>query len=266
MRDQGVNMILNVFWGPVVNAARGISIQIRSALVGFMGNIVVAARPQIVESHAEGNIARAKDYFFSISKVSYILILMLVIPVSYEIDFILDLWLGKNVPPQTADFAVVVLATALVEILNWPVTTYIYAVGKIARYNVYTSIIGLMVLPLSYILLRFDFPAISVFYASLLISLMVQIASIYILKRDSGVAMGDYLAKVVKPVLIVTFITFAIPFLLVSNMPSTINRVLITVLVSVVSISVVSYFFALNSSERGLIKDYVSKIFMKYKS
>ena len=149
-RTQGLNLILNLFFGPVVNAARGVSIQVQGALMGFIGNISMAVRPQIVESYAIGNINRSRDIMFSISKICFLFLFIMALPVCLNIDIILKFWLGDKVPEYTNVFSVLILCTALIDTLNTPITMLIMATGKVKKYCLYTSICGLLVLPVAY--------------------------------------------------------------------------------------------------------------------
>lgn len=106
IKSQGLNMLLNVFFGPVVNAARGVSNMAMSAIQGFQSNIVIAFRPQLIQSYATGDNERVLKLFYNLSKVSFILLAMLSIPVIIEIEYILHLWLGDTIPDYTDSYTV----------------------------------------------------------------------------------------------------------------------------------------------------------------
>lgn len=116
MKGQGLNVLLNGFFGPVVNAARGVAAQIMSAIQGFSSNIVTAFRPQLIESYAQGDYQRTNNLMFSMSKISYGLLYILSLPVILELDFILSLWLGGNVPNYTIIFTRLVLVDMLINL------------------------------------------------------------------------------------------------------------------------------------------------------
>ncbi len=252
-KNQGLNIILNLFFGPIVNAARAVSFQIKSALVGFMGNIVTASRPQIVESYASRNFERAKSLFFSVSKISFLLMFLMVLPVAAEIDYILELWLGSNVPDYTDSFTLVILIIALIDIYNWPISVLIYASGKIRKYNVLTSITGLFVLPISYFMLKMGGSPISVYIVSLIISIIVQIQSVYILSETTQIGVLEYLQKVIVPTMTLAGCSLFVPFMIVSSLSPGFARLIIVTIVSSLTICTIAYFVVLTKNERQKI-------------
>ena len=109
MQEQGINLIINFFFGPIVNAARGVANQINAGIESFVANITVPVRPQIVQSYARGDSARMMRLMFSISKLSCCFLLMMAIPVSIEIKYVLQLWLGDNIPAYASSFTIIIL-------------------------------------------------------------------------------------------------------------------------------------------------------------
>lgn len=259
IKDQGINILLNIFFGPIVNAARAVSFQIKSALVSFMSSIVTASRPQIVESYAAGNNIRAISLFFVISKLSYILLYLMVLPISYEINFVLNLWLGENVPDHTSNFTLIILITALIDILNWPVSIIIYATGKIDKYNILTSGIGLLILPIAYFFLKLGVTAEFVYILSLIISLLVQIVSVILLRSIINIKIADYCLNVLKPCILVTLSTVLIPYIFISIIDEGFLRIVITILCSTISVITATIFWGLNQSEKAFIFEFIKK-------
>ena len=127
LKGQGLNMLLNVFFGPVVNSARGISYMIMNAIQGFQSNIVIAFRPQVVQSYAEGNNERVTKLFYSLSKISFILLSIISIPIILEIDYILHLWLGDSIPEYTITFTLLILLNMIFSSLTTPVSQVVHA-------------------------------------------------------------------------------------------------------------------------------------------
>lgn len=112
MKEQGVNMILNIFCGPIVNAARGIATQVNGGFQGLVSNLNIAVRPQVTKSFAQGNIERSLNLTFSISKISCLLLYIFSYPILLELDFILKIWLGNNIPDHTNSFILIVVLTS----------------------------------------------------------------------------------------------------------------------------------------------------------
>lgn len=130
-QGQGINILLNLFFGPVVNAARAIAVQVQNAVSMFVNNFLTAVRPQVVKNFAEDNTDEMYRLTFNAAKFAYLLMLALVLPVCFEIDFILHLWLGKNMPSDTPIFAVLVLCTYLMETYHQASLMSYHAIGKI---------------------------------------------------------------------------------------------------------------------------------------
>lgn len=146
---QGTNIILNLFWGVSINAVLGITNQIRNALVPFIGNLQLAVNPQMVKSYALGDYEYFKILVYRISKYSYFLMLIIVFPIIFNIDLILELWL-KNPPEHTAIFAILTSVYCLVDSLTGPLWAAMQAGGKIKRFQIVTGICLLLNLPVSY--------------------------------------------------------------------------------------------------------------------
>lgn len=136
---QGTNIILNLFWGVSINAVLGITNQIRNALVPFIGNLQLAVNPQMVKSYALGDYEYFKILVYRISKYSYFLMLIIVFPIIFNIDLILELWL-KNPPEHTAIFAILTSVYCLVDSLTGPLWAAMQAGGKIKRFQIVTGI------------------------------------------------------------------------------------------------------------------------------
>ena len=260
VRNQGINIILNLFFGPVVNAARGVSFQVKGALSGFLANTSMSVRPQLVSSYASGNTDRSVNLMFSISKINFLILYLLALPVCLEMDFVLHLWLGNNVPEYTIIFSRLILIIALVDVFNGPVTMIMYASGKIGLYNVVTSLVGLLVLPFSYFILKAGYPPSSVYILSLLISIIVQSASIIVMNKVINVSIRDYAIKVILPsfrVLLCSLPVVLIPYLLIRY---SIFRVILVVLVSFVVVGTISYYIGMNKNEKQLLCSFVDRI------
>lgn len=263
MRNQGLSMILNAFLGPIVNAARGISYQIKGGLVGFINNISTATRPQVVEAYAQNDLDRSTRLTFASTKICYYLLYMMALPVSYEINYILHLWLGMDIPENTAIFSILILVIALIDGLNPPITTLIYATGNNGRYNLLTSLIGLLILPLSYIALKLNMHPAFVYVASIIVSVFVQVASMWCLQDVAGIHMWQYTRSVLIPCGVVTVATILLPFLVLTYFDPSFIRLLLTCMISVISICGACYFLGLDKSEKIIIKSMISNILMR---
>lgn len=263
VKNQGINIVLNLFFGPVVNAARGISYQVKSALIGFVGNITVASRPQMVEEYAVGNKDRSIRLMSSTSKICFLLLLLMALPISVEVEYILNIWLKNIVPEHTQVFTILVLLTTLVDILQTPISIMVYATGRIAKYNLYTSLLGLLILPIAFIALKLGAVPEFVYVFSFLISIGIQIISVTILTKLTGYSSMNYIKSVVLPLTYVTLLSCIIPIIAHQLLPYGFLRFVVVLVVSTGAIVSLGYLFALNNNERLMVLQIAKKFLSK---
>lgn len=257
IRNQGLNIVLNLFFGPVVNAARGISYQVKTALSSFMANVPTAARPQLVEAYAVGNYERSKSIMFSISKICFILLYVMAIPIIWEMNYVLHLWLGDSVPEFTVVFSRIILIIAIVETFNWPVSMMIYATGDIGLYNILTGLAGILVLPFSYFVLKLGMAPVSVYIVSLLISILVQCISLLCLRKVAHITLVQYFHNVMLPCFTIVLASAYIPFIINLLLKESFFRLVVNCCVCIPIVLIVSYIIGLNRSEKDIAYGYV---------
>lgn len=150
-RTQGINMLLNIFFGPALNAANGVATQVQAGIMGFASNIVIAVKPQIIKSYATGNYERGRSLVFNASKGTFLLLLLLSLPLIFEMQWVLSLWLG-NVPAHAASFCVLTLLFNFFATMSFVVVTVAHAAGKIKRPSLINGTLYLSVIPISYLM------------------------------------------------------------------------------------------------------------------
>ena len=155
---QGLNMILNVFFGPVVNAARAIAVQVQGAVQQFVGNFQMALNPQITKNYASGNLEQMHSLMFRSARFSFLLLFFLSLPVLLETEFILTLWL-KTVPENAVIFTQIMICISLIYTTANPCVIANQATGKVKVYQMVVGGILLTILPISYIVLKLGAPA-----------------------------------------------------------------------------------------------------------
>lgn len=259
MKEQGVNMVLNLFFGPVVNAARGIAFQVNAALQGFISNINIAVKPQMTQAYAIGNKKRTFDLMFSISKLCYIILLLLAVPVCFEIDFILQLWLGENVPEYTNIFVVLVIMTSFVNNLNAPVSFVVHATGVMNKYQIVTSAIELLILPVTYFSLQAGGEPWIVFVVAFLFVMISQGISLVILKQIEDYSIWQYVYQVIFPLLIVTGLSLLVGYVIHMFIEAGFLRTIMVTASSALTILSIGYLVVLTNTERSIIKSYLKK-------
>ena len=232
---------------------------VMSAIQGFQGNIVVAFRPQIVQAYAAGEQERVKNLFYSLSKISFILLSMLSVPVILELKFILHLWLGEVVPEYTYSFTILVLLNMIFSSLNTPVTQVVHATAKMKTYQIITSVIVFSILPFSYIFLKIDNDPNIVYWVSLVLTIINQIACNIILKNIFPYSLIKYFKLVILPCISFLILPPIIPYIIQCNFKDSFPRFLfVSFIYIIISISF-SYIILLNKSERKILHGFINR-------
>ena len=262
LKDQGINLILNSFFGPVLNAARGIATQINGALNSLVSNITIPVRPQLIQAYSQDNKNRAYNLTFSISKLTSYVMLMIAIPIILEIDYILEIWLGNTVPAYSNIFAVLIIIDSIVLNLNSSVSTLVHASGRMKWYQLSGGTISVISVLCAYIsLVVYNHPAI-VFIVLILLDIIRQILAVAIavkIENSEFFTGTTYLKTIVSPIIGVTLLSLPLPLIIHHFMSSGIIRLIFTVLFAFLSVGIVTYLVGLSANERNLLKPIIAK-------
>lgn len=252
-QGQGINILLNLFFGPVVNTARAIALQMQTGLKAFVSNFLVAVRPQVIKRFAEGDCQGMYRLTFYASKAAYLLMLALMLPVCFEMDFVLHFWLGENVPEQTKVFAWIILAIALTDTFHSAYLMSYHAIGRIRTGNLIGGSMMIAALPIGYVVLRFGFPAYSVFVVILVMNLVSHVISWGIVYRYVKFSINELLRVVYFPCLRVTLLSVIPPLLIVRWMESGWPRFFLLLGVTEIVYVFIIYWIGFSASERETI-------------
>lgn len=256
---QGVNVLINVFFGVTLNAARGIVTQVEGAVMKFVENFTTAITPQITKSYAAGN----KEYMFTLicrgTKFSYFLLLLFLIPIELEADTILKIWLGI-VPEYTALFLRLSLIATVMTLLGTMGLKAILATGRIRNYQLSVTIVGCLVFPITWILYKLGYPAFVSYIVYIFIYGSLNGIRLFYMYKLLGFPPMMYLKQVFSPIVIVTLTAIIVPSVVYMNMEQSIIRLITTTLVSFLMTSTSIYFLGLNSGEKNLILSKVRNI------
>ena len=250
---QGLNMLLNVFFGPVVNAARAVSVQVQGAIQQFVGNFQMALNPQITKTYATGKMEDMHKLIFRSARFSFYLLFFLSLPVLFETEFILTVWL-KNVPENATIFLRIMICISLIYTLSNPLMAANQATGKVKRYQTICGSILLMILPVSYVCLKLGYPAYSVFIVHFIIESITQIVRMIILRPLIGIRIVDYIKNIYMRVVAVITLSIVIPFIVYESMNDTVMRFFMICIACVSSVGVMVYYVGLTSRERVFVK------------
>ena len=261
---QGLNILLNMFFGPAVNAARGVAVQVQSVLNGFVTNFQTAVNPQITKSYASGDNKRVLDLLTLSSKFSFFLMLMLCLPVFIEAPKLLSLWLVE-VPDHTINFIRLLILIMLAQTLHNPVSMIKSATGRIRTYQLTIGGILLAIVPISYVALKMGAPAEVVFCVHLFIQLTAQTAAVLMVRKDIGLSFHYYLKHIIINVCLVALLSSLMPIITYLLLPDTIASMILVIIVSILSAGVSVFFLGLQKNERNFLINRVFGIIKKEK-
>lgn len=194
--NQGTNIVLNIFFGPVVNAARGITFQVKTAIASFVYNFQGASIPQIIKLYSTNEKEQMLKLVLNSSKISFFLVFFLAFPVFLELDFLLTLWLGK-VPDYVILFCRIALINTLIDCLSGTLQNAVQATGQIKIFQLSVGVLLLLNLPISYLLFLYGLPPEYTMYVSCIISLIILFAQLFVVKSVLNWSMMIYVKEVV---------------------------------------------------------------------
>lgn len=260
LRDQGGNILLNLFFGATVNAARGIAYQVFTAIYSFATNFMTALNPQITKSYAAGNYDYMVNLIFKGSRFAFYLLFMMSLPVFINTGYILNFWLD-TVPEKTEIFVRLILIFAISEVISRPLVTAQLSTGNIRNYQLVVGGIQLLNLPLSYFVFQCNGDAESLFIVSILVSQLCFVSRLYMLKKIIRFfSIRRFLKEVYLNIVLVFIISAIIPIYIASILDDNLIGFLISSFTSVISSAVTVYFIGCCKSERIYILDKINSI------
>lgn len=266
MTTQGVNMLLNMFFGPAVNASRAIAVQIQSAIMGFATNFTMAINPQIVQNYAQERRENMYRYVFWGAKFSFFLLLILIVPVLLETEFLLKIWL-KQIPDYSIVFVRLILIQTLLWILHVPLHSAIHASGKMKRYQLITGTFSLLSIPFVYMILRLGGTPPSVFLVYIGTYFIYIFILLFILKDTINFPVKSFISEVLLVVFVTAFFIFflILPVLYVTKDYPLYLRVLLRELWGGMVCVTIIFRIGMKREERIKVKEYILIFFSKFK-
>lgn len=262
-RNQGVNIVLNLFFNPVVNAAHTIGQQINGVISQFITNIYMATRPQVTKSYAEGNQNEMWRLVFSSGKFAYFLLFLLCLPVLLEIDLILKIWLGE-VPEYTSTIVRYLLIALLMETSVNQIIAVFQAANKLRRYQTTSSFILLLNGPLAYLCLKQVPYVYAPYIISVTLSFVYMIVLMCVAYKEIDLDIKGYSKDVLFKILRVSVLSSILPLLFSSHFPDSYLKLLLIGFISVLSVLVTVWYYGLSMVERGYVKRIVKNIYHKH--
>ena len=252
LRDQGGNIVINLFFGPVVNAARGIAFQVNNAINGFVINFMTALNPQITKSYAADDRVYMMTLIFQGARLSFYMLLLLSLPVLINTHYILTIWL-KLVPEHAVLFVKLVLVLAMSDSISQPLITAMLATGKIRNYQLIVGGLQMLNLPISYVLLRMGCIPETVIIVAICMSQCCLAARLILLRTMIGLSIRMYMKKVYINILTVTIIAAIFPWMGANYVSESFLNLVPLSLFAVVCICLSVFYIGCSRGERAFI-------------
>ena len=256
---QGLNLLLNKFFGPVANAARAISVQVQSAMSQFAGNFQQAINPQITKTYATGQLEETHQLIYRSNRLTFFLLLILCLPVIVETPVILGLWL-KNVPEYSVSFVRLLLVTLMVQQSANPLATAVAATGQVRKCEFIIGTLMLVIVPIAYIVLKSGGQPWSVYAVHLCIAVVAFYVRLHIVMPLIGMKIKEYLSKVLVRCMSVLLLSITVPFAMKQLPYDTITFSILNIILTIIWSLVLSFALGLDPKERKMI---VSKVMAK---
>lgn len=259
LMGQGVNVLLNLFFGPAINAARGLAVQVQSAVHMFATNFQTAMNPQIMKTYASGEINAMHLLVFRSAKFTFMLLLCIMLPLAVEIDTVLEIWL-KEVPAYTNIFVCLMFVICMIDSVSNPFMTAAAATGKV---RIYQSVVGgilISIVPLAYIVLKLGGNPYSVFFVHIAVGLIAYTARLLIVNKLIKLSIREYFAHVIIPCVLVLLPSALFAVFIKQFMPDGILFTFINIAIIVFVTAIISFLLGLSKHERSFILNKVRMI------
>lgn len=262
LRDHGGNILINIFSGPVANAARSVSMQLGGAVQGFVTNFMTAVNPQITKSFASGDRNYMMTLAFKSSRLSFFLLFILSLPVMINIDFILNIWL-KEIPAGSSAFVILALIFSMSECISSPLITMMLATGDIRNYQIVVGGLQILNFPISYLILKAGAPPESILAVAVVISQLCLAARLIMLRRMVGLPIGKFMTDVYFRIIAVAALSFVPAFFLDSVTDEGWGGFILSCMASISFSAIIIWLIGLKSDERKIlisrITDYIRR-------
>lgn len=264
LRQQGTAIVLNLFGGPIVNAASGVALTLTGVVEGFVQNFTTAFFPQITKSYAAKDYKRLNELLYIFTRLSFYMMLLFALPFFMNTSLILHIWLDI-VPDHSISFVRLVLIFILIETISQPIITAKHATGDIRNYHIIVGSIGLLALPISYLALRAGAPVEYVYVTNIFISIIAFFARMWMIRGlIPDWSSIHFVRTVLSRVLVVTFSSFFLVSLIYSFISDVYIRLIVSSLSSCIVVFVMSYLFGFSREERTSVFSHLYPIVKKF--
>ena len=260
---QGQNIILNFYFGPVVNAARGIAYQTDISIRGFVTNIFTAVNPQLIKSYGENNVGYMKSILQNGAVLSFSFLLFISIPVILYIDLLLDLWLVE-VPEYTNSFIILLLINSLIYANAQPIMQAIHSTARIGQFNLFTGIVNCLNIILPILFLKKDSNPQIVFIIYIFVNILIILVTLQQMRRTLKFGIKDYILNVYWKEILILFFSFPLPVLYSISVDVRIANFVICLFLSFLSVTISTYCWGVSPQIKNSIKKNAKNSINKY--
>ena len=253
LRGQGTNLLLNSFFGTIVNAANGIASQVSYAVQSFSVNVMIAFQPQLVQSYASKNFNRTEQLMLIMTKVSYVLFCIIAIPLVVEMEYVLNIWLKGNIPNYTYQFAILTIMIMGLGLFHTSITQVAYATGKVKWFQILTSVIVCSILPVSWLCLKLGAIPEAVYMVTFVVYFLNWLCCLVVLYKMFKFDVKRYVIMVVECIML-TIIASFFAWLIHVIMTSSLIRLLSVFMVTLVSLIGGIWLFSNKSEKKHIIE------------
>lgn len=259
-RTNGLNILLNMFFNPAVNAANSFANQVNSGVNALANNVQTASNPQIIKRYAQNQRNLMLDLSFNVQRYIFYLLWLISFPIMLKIDYVFHIWLGEDVPRYSQIFTKLTLCASLIDAFAAPMSTLIYATGEMKRYQLYVSIINILFIPLSYIGLKIGLSPAYVFYAAIAISIIAQSCRIWVVKiQIPEFSLHLFFTRVCMPICILVIFSLlivgALQRYVLGSTPEFMNLTMLFILTAIIIMVV-----GLNKKEKAFLFQKIKSI------
>lgn len=263
LKDQGGSVLLNIFGGPVYNAARGVSSQVTGAVRGLIGGFQTAVNPQLTKTYASGDTDVTCSLLCKSSKISFFLMLIVSVPVLFEIEYILGVWLVE-VPPMAGLFTRLVILESLLDTLGGPMITSLMATGRIKWYQIVVGTILLLNIPVAYLMLKRGSHIATPLVVSVIFMILGNASRLIFCRKMIGLSLRRYIHDVILPISMVSVLALVPGLLILHSLEPGWLRLIIMTVLSFAVIVITVFSLGFNQSERdfiiGIIRPRIARI------
>ncbi len=262
LQGQGINILLNMFFGPIMNTARAISYQVQGALTQFANNFMLASRPQIIKLYAANKTDEMMRLVYLSSCMAFYLSFVLTLPLCLELKYVLNLWLGEY-PAETIPFTMLILVNSLIVNIKSSRVAAIHATGHIKLTNILVGIILCSIFPVAYVLLRMGFDATSVFVAMIAVTFIAEVVAVFVLRRYVKFSVTQYWIQVYGRCALVAALSYLPVYAVHAAMDEGFVRLIAVCAASVIVVGTIIYTVGINKATRVSLNNFVKQFFIK---